>query len=42
MEDSVVIWGFIVIVVYGAAARWFIKGLKAERKAKREKYWSHW
>ena len=42
MEDSVVVWGLIVIVVYGAAARWFIKVLKAERKAKREKYWSHW
>ena len=33
MEDSVVVWGFIVIVIYGAAIRWFIKGLKAEKES---------
>ena len=42
MEDSVVVWGLIFIIVYGAAIRWFIKDLKAERKAKHEKYWSRW
>lgn len=42
MEGSVITWGILVVIVYGAVGRWFIKALIAERKAKREKYWSRW
>lgn len=42
MEDCVFSWVALGVVVYGVAIRWFIKGLIAERKANREKYWSRW
>ena len=42
MEDCVFSWIALVIVVYGTVIRWCIKGIKAERKAKREEYWSRW
>ena len=42
MEDCVVSWVILGIVVYGVAIRWYIKGLIAEQKVKHEKYWSRW
>ena len=42
MEDCVISWVALGVVVYGVAIRWFIKGLIAERKAKCEEYWSRW
>lgn len=42
MEDSIFSWAMLVIVFYGAIIYLCIKGFRAERKAKREEYWSRW
>ena len=42
MEDCVISWVILGVVVSGVVIRWLIKGLIAERKAKHEEYWSRW
>ena len=42
MEDCVISWVILVVVVYGFVICWLIKGFLALLKANHEEYWSHW